>query len=87
MKAKASINLLSLLLKISDLQRLKANKFYHQKTLMINIQCDLKKMCWIFVPLRESLHKNMGIIYLGYQDISSVYRFIECVGVLERTVI
>ena len=35
---------------------------------MINIQCNLTKVCRILVTHTESFLKNMGIICLGNQD-------------------
>ena len=41
---------------------------------MVNIQCNLTIVCPILVTFKESFHKNMGMIYLGNQDISPVYQ-------------
>ena len=41
---------------------------------MKTIRCNLTKACQIFSNFTESLYKNMGILPLKFQEISTIYR-------------
>ena len=46
----------------------------NKDSLVKTIQCNLTKMCQIFVTFTESYYRNMGTIYLNDQEFSPVYR-------------